>query len=174
MRTVFSIFMLSVSFFVRNVVRTFFMKCRQHFMFSVSYFEKNCVHIFFWWNTDNFGLSTFSKSYPHQYLENKCFPHFLLMKCLQHFNLSACCPVICSCPHFINTPKYLHSNGRKLVDVLVYVICQITSVHSCNQKQNYAKLKAPFNPLFYRHTQAICIYHILYFIHVSFFSVWKL
>ena len=74
------------------------------FMLSVLIFEKNVVRIFFLWNADNiFRLSVFSRSYLHQYLENKCCPHFILMKCGQHFKLSACCPVVRSCSHFINT-----------------------------------------------------------------------
>ena len=84
---------------LQEMLSTFlFLKCRQHFHVVRIIFRK-----FFWWNADNFRLSAFSKSYRHQYLENKCCPHFLLMKCGQHSKLSACCPVIRSCPHFINT-----------------------------------------------------------------------
>ena len=83
----------------------FFWSVDNIFVFSVLIFENHVVRIFFLWNAYIiFRLFVFSGNYLHQYLENKCCPHFLLMKCGQHFKLSACCPVIHSCPHFINTP----------------------------------------------------------------------
>ena len=63
-----------------------------------------CVHFLSMKCGQHFWVVRILKKLSASDIWKKCCPHFLLMKYGQHFKLSACCLVILSCPHFINTP----------------------------------------------------------------------
>ena len=80
-------------------------------------FQKCCPHLLFMKCGQHFWVVRIFKKLSASDIWKKCCPHFLIMKCGQHLKLSACCPVIRSCPHFINTPWNL-----SLFHIVLYYI----------------------------------------------------
>ena len=106
------------------------MKCGQHFMLSVSFFARTVVCVFFLWSGGNiFMLSVL----------------IFEINVVRHFKLSACCPVIRSCPHFINTPKMVIFPILKLVLLfgswlnIIWLIKKTNSITKSSQWQEGRK-----------------------------------